>query len=234
MKAIFWTLAFFALITFGASLVSQPAWAGTKVWDFENAAQANDWEVVNGTWKINDGLYQETSKAESAMHSMVGEEDWDNYTLEAKIRVDEHRYAGMAFRAISEFEYYVFYVELNPQPNDLCFFKHKQGGFAERDRPNPNKTSIVARNDLKHGEWFTMKIVVEGNKFTCFLNDKETCVGNDNLGNEYKKGKVGVWAWQTKASFDDFTVSGPQIKGMAVDSRNKLAIKWGKLKQMDL
>jgi len=220
----------FALMIFSASLISQPAWAGTQLWDFENAGQAGDWEVANGTWEINDGVYQETSKAESAMHSLAGDENWVDYTLEAKIRVDDHRYAGLVFRAKNEFEYYVFYVELNPQPNDLCFFKHKQGGFAERDRPEPNKTTIAGRNDLKHGEWLTMRIVVEGNEFTCFLNDEEMCVGTDNLGNEYESGKVGVWAWQTKASFDDFTVSGTEIEGAAVDPQDKLAITWGKLK----
>ena len=76
-----------------------------------------------------------------------------------------------------------------------------------------------------------MKIVVEGNEFTCFLNDQETTVGTDNLGNEYVAGKVGVWAWQTKGSFDDFKVYGPDIEGAAVDSRGKLAITWGGLKQ---
>jgi hypothetical protein len=230
-KASLSFLTLLALMTFGASLVSQPAWAGTKMWDFEDAAQAGDWEVANGTWEIQDGVYKEISMAESAAHSLAGDVTWDNYTLEAKIRVDEHRYAGLAFRAQNEFEYYVFYIELNPEPNDLCFFKHKQGGFGERDRPEPNKTD-ASGEDIKHGEWFTMKIVVEGNEFTCFLNDKEMCVGSDNLGNEYTNGRVGVFAWQTRASFDDITVSGPGIEGTttAVNPQNKLAITWGKLK----
>jgi len=233
MKVLFWktglSTTLFALMIFGASLISQPAWAGTQLWDFENAAQADDWEVINGTWEINDGVYQETSKAESAMHSLVGDENWVDYTLEARIRVDDHRYAGLIFRALNEFEYYVFYIELDPGPNDLCFFKHVQGGFGNRERPDPNKTN-ASGEPLTRGEWFTMKIVVVGNEFTCFLNDIEMCVGTDNLGNEYERGKVGVMAWQTKASFDDFTVSGPDVEGAAVDLRDKLAIAWGKLK----
>jgi len=44
----------------------------------------------------------------------------------------------------------------------------------------------------------------------------------------YTKGKVGIWAWQTKASFDDFKVSGPGIGdgATAVDPRRKLATTW--------
>ena len=235
MKAVFQkiglsTLTVFALMIFGAILVCQPVWAGTQLWDFEAAKQADDWQVANGTWEIQGGVYSETSAAESAMHSLAGDENWEDYTLEGKIRLDGN-YAGLVFRALNEFEYYVFYMELVPAPRNLAFFKHKQGGFGERDRPDPNKTDISGEK-LARGEWITLKIVVEGNKFTCFINDKQMCEGTDNLGNEYKKGKVGVWAWQTKASFDDFTVSGPGIEGgAAVAPQNKLAITWGKLKK---
>jgi hypothetical protein len=76
-----------------------------------------------------------------------------------------------------------------------------------------------------------MKIIVEGNNFTCFLNDQETTVGTDNLGNEYLGGKVGVWAWQTKGSFDDFRVYGPDIEGTAVNFQDKLAFTWGEIKR---
>ena len=48
----------------------------------------------------------------------------------------------------------------------------------------------------------------------------------------YKTGKIGVWAWQSEASFDDVTITGDNVKHtLAVDPRRKLAITWGKLKQ---
>jgi len=46
----------------------------------------------------------------------------------------------------------------------------------------------------------------------------------------YKKGKVGIWAWETKASFDDFKVYGPDIEGQVVEPQKKLALTWGRLK----
>jgi len=227
----YWESLFLALVIFSASFVSQPAWSGAQVWDFKDAGQEKDWQVANGTWKIQDGVYSETSAAESAMHSLAGDENWEDYTLEGKVKLDGN-YAGLVFRALNEFEYYVFYLELVPQPRNLCFFKHTKGAFDQRERPQPNKTDISGEK-LERGEWIEMKIVVEGNKFNCFLNGKEICEGTDNLGNEYPKGKVGVWAWQTKASFDDITVSGPDILGAAVDRQNKLAITWGELKGVD-
>ena len=238
MKAV----AIFGLIIFGAILVSQFAWAGEQSWDFEDPKQANEWEVINGTWEIQEGIYKETTAAVRAAHAYVGDENWEDYTLEAKVRVDESNYAGLVFRAIGEFEYYVFYVDFSPgEPERLCFFKHILGENPwSRQSPliiegvplDRNKIDISGEN-LPRGEWLTMKVVVEGNRFTCFLNDKKIGVGSDDLGNEYKKGKVGVWAYTTKASFDDLKVYGPNIESAAVDSRNKLAIAWGKLKRTD-
>jgi hypothetical protein len=225
------TVAIFALVIF-VSLVSQSALAGEQLWDFEDGGQINDWEIINGTWEINDGVLQETSGAESGMHAYVGDAGWENYTIEADMRIDEGKYAGIVFRGQADYEYYVFYLELTPAPNDLCFFKHKPGGSGARDRPSPNKTGVGGRADLVHGEWINFRAVVEGNDFQLFLNDQETVpAATDNLGNEYTVGKAGVFAWETKVSFDNFKVYGPDIEGAAVDSRDKLETTWGRLKQ---
>ena len=47
----------------------------------------------------------------------------------------------------------------------------------------------------------------------------------------YKKGKVGISAWETKVSFDDFKVYRPGIEGAAVETQKKLALTWGKQKR---
>ena len=224
------------VLTLFVVLFSQPALAGEQLWDFKNHGQIDDWEIINGTWEIDDGVLKETSGAESGMHAFVGDVAWENYTVEAKIRVDNGKYSGLAFRGQDDYEYYVFYVELNPDPGDLAFFKHipsdpVPGDPGARERPEPNKTDIGGRNDLVPGEWYHMKIVVEENNFVVFINDEEVVPeSTDNLGNEYIAGKVGAWTWQTQASFDDFKVYGPDIQGAAVDSQDKLATAWGKLK----
>ena len=44
---------------------------------------------------------------------------------------------------------------------------------------------------------------------------------------------VGVWAWETKASFDNLTVSGDGIGAAttAVNPKHKLAPTWGRVRQ---
>jgi hypothetical protein len=229
MKAV----TFLTLILLGAILISGFALAGTIVWDFEDASQLNDLEAINGTWEINNGVLQEVTGAESAMHAYLGEADWENYTIESKIRVDDGKYTGLLFRAMNEFEYYVFYLELTPDPGNIAFFKHVPPEFSSRERPNPNKTDVSARGDLASGEWYALKIIVEGNNFVVFLNGDEVVPeATDDLGNEYGTGKVGVWSWQTKVSFDDFTITSDEIAGepSAVDSQDKLPTMWGKLR----
>ena len=220
-------------------LFSQPALAGGQLWDFEKADQIDDWESINGTWEINDGVLQEVSGAESGMHAYVGDAGWKDYTFEGDMRVDVGKYAGMVFRGQDDYEYYTFYIELTPDPGNMCFFKHIAGGPGARERPSPNKTAVGAIGGIVHGEWFHFKLIVEGNEFQLFVNDEELVPeATDNLGNEYDAGKIGVFAWQTTASFDNIMVYGPEIKGaavdnegnIAVDSQGKLATAWGELK----
>ncbi|MDE0484958.1 MAG: DUF1080 domain-containing protein [Candidatus Poribacteria bacterium] len=205
-----------------AVLLSQPSFAGTQLWDFEKNAEG--WKVANGNWQVTDGIYKLSIGAE-AEHSLVGEEDWDDYTIEAKVRLDEGSWAGIIFRAKSEMEYYVYYLNI---PNNISeLWRHKQGGWTSRD--NISQPPAVGVKIAK-GEWIDMKIVVEGDKFTLYLNDKKQVEDSDGV---YGKGKVGVWGWKTAASFDDFTVSGRDIEDtLAVDPNRKLTTTWGHLKEV--
>ena len=203
-------------------LISLPASAGTQLWDFDR--NANDWKVANGTWAVKDGVYK-LSKGGQAEHSLVGEEDWDDYTVEAKVRLDEGSWAGIIFRAKSEMEYYVYYLNVPSNISEL--WRHKQGGWASRDNiSQPPAVGVKIAN----GEWIDMKIVVEGNKFTLYLNDEKQVEDSDGV---YGEGKVGVWGWETAASFDDFTVSGKNIEDtLAVEPNRKLTTTWGRLKHV--
>ncbi|HIO81629.1 TPA: hypothetical protein EYG59_23925, partial [Candidatus Poribacteria bacterium] len=102
-------------------MFSQIAWPGEWVFDFEDPKQADHWKVANGTWEIQKGVYAEISAAEKAAHTLFGEADWVDYTVEAKIRIDANKWAGLVFRAISEYEYYIVYPE--PTPGVSAFFQ---------------------------------------------------------------------------------------------------------------
>ena len=229
LRLITYSLAFFCVFMF-----SQITWSGEWAFDFEDANQAKEWKVANGTWKVQKGAYSEISAAEKAAHVLFGEDDWADYTVEAKIRVDSNKWAGLVFRAISEYEYYVLYQE--PTPGVTAFFQHHGNVWDKRARPAPNKTPIKLKkgDNIEVGEWYHLKVVVEGDDLKWFINDQqqgETKLKPAGGLDVYDKGKVGIWAWETKASFDDFKVYGPDIEGQAVEPQNKLTVAWGKLKR---
>ena len=215
---------FTAIIAFLClSMLMGTADAGTQIWDFEKAAQEDDWNVATGKWGIKGGVYQETSGATPAMASFVGEEGWTDYTVEAKVRIEQSNWAGLIFRAKSDLEYYVLYFGVG---GTLELWRHKLPNVDSRDNifniPQKGVGAFAA------GEWYTLRAVVDGDEFQLFVNDE---LQKEAIDAVYDAGRIGVWAWQATASFDDVTVTGDGIKDTtAVKPDKKLAITWGKLR----
>ncbi len=213
-----------SLIAVFGMILSLPTYAGTQLWDFEE--KHDDWKVANGNWEIKGGVYH-VDRGGQAEHSLVGEEDWDDYTIEAKVRLDDHNWAGIVFRAQSEMEYYVYYFNVPSNISEL--WRHKDGAWNARD--NISQPPAVGGVKITNGEWLDVKIVVEGDTFELYLNGEFQSEDTDGV---YKTGQVGVWAWETEASFDDFTVYGDNIEDtLAVEANNKLATTWARLKRTD-
>ena len=212
------------LLTMLCLSVTLSSHAGTQLWDFER--NDDGWKVANGNWEVKDGVYKVSQGAE-AEHSLVGENDWDNYTIQAKIRIDAGDWAGLVFRAKSEMEYYVYY--LNVPNNKTELWKHTPGAWTNRE--NLAQIPAVGGVQIQRGEWIDMMVEVDGNEFTLHINGEEQ---SNNSDDSYAEGQVGVWAWQTGASFDDFTVEGDNIEDtLAVDPKRKLTTTWGRLKRTD-
>ena len=217
-------LAAFGFIVLLGMVLSLPTFAGTQLWDFEE--KHDDWEVANGDWEIKGGIYQ-VEKGGKAEHTLVGEDKWDDYTVEAKIRLDEGNWAGVVFRAQSEMEYYVYYLNVPNNKSEL--WRHAKGAWDTRAAINSN---IPASKKVKieNEEWLDVKVVVEGEIFTFYINGE---LQGEQKDGTYKTGMIGVWAWETGASFDDVTITGDNVKDtLDVDPNQKLATTWGRLKQV--
>ncbi len=210
-------------ILFFGTVISLSAFAGTQLWEFEE--KDDDWEVANGNWAIKDGIYQ-LEKGGKAEHALVGEEEWGDYTVEAKIRIDEGSWAGLIFRAQSEMEYYVYY--LNTQNNKSELWRHSKGAWDTRNAVN---SDIPATKEVKIGneEWYDVKVTVEGDIFKLHINGELQSEESDGT---YKTGMIGVWGWETGASFDDVMITGDNvIDTLDVEPNQKLATTWGRLKR---
>lgn len=200
--------------------------AVTLQWDFKR--NAKDWEVTSGMWQVKNGVYQVLKGG--VEHAVVGEKEWDDYTIEAKVRIDEGSWAGIVFRSIDENQYYAYL--LNTQFGIMQLWRHKtlhpnavDLGWGARERLE-DLIIPIGNIEIANGKWFDMKVEVEGETFKLYLNNRFQI---EHSNHRYKKGKVGVWAMKTAASFDDFTVSGENIT-LAVDPNRKLTTIWGHIK----
>ncbi len=222
MKRLFTTLIGFCFL----AIIATTGFAGEQQWTFDSNAEG--WTAANGTWSVADGAYK-LAVGGAAEHSLVGDVAWDDYTVEAKVRLDEGSWAGIAFRAKSEREYYVFY--LNVPNNKTELWRHKTPNWDSRD----NLAQLPAKNvTIANGEWFNMKIDVAGDTMALSINGEMQGEFTDDSGGKYSAGQAGLWGWQTGASFDDFKVSGDAIVGSVtpVEPLDKLTTTWGRIKDV--
>ena len=214
-------------------LVSSMSHAGIQLWDFDKIGNEKDWEEANGDWKFKTGIFQEVTGGEAAMHQIargVDWEDWEDYTVSAKIRIDEAgQWAGLIFRAQEDnHEYYVYY--LNVPNNKSEFWVHLPGAWGTRRAVNSNIAAAkkLQKEKIEVGKWMDVKVVTNKDKFEFYINDE---LQGELEDGDYEKGAVGVWCWQSKASFDDVMVEGDTVTNtLAVDPQSKLATTWSGIK----
>lgn len=195
------------------------SWA--LVWDF--SADAKDWKPVTGEWSVKSGEYIQSQRGIPAVRTFVGDVNWSDYTVETKIKITENSYAGLIFRAQSELEYHVFYINVN---ENVCEWWH-------HTKPNPDSRvnhfkQPPSKVKIELNKQYTLKVVANGSNFEFYIDDIEQKVDKSDI---YPAGRIGLWAWDTKVSFDDVKISGKGIpESSAVSLNGKLTTKWGEVK----
>jgi hypothetical protein len=208
---------FLTLLIFNLSI----GLASAIIYDFEKGM--DDWTPVSGDWKAEGGELVQSDIATSAMRALVGDEGWTDYTIECKIMITSGSYTGVAFRAISDKEYYVFYM--NVGSNVVELWKHT--GPGDTDRVQRFKHAPGGGVVIQANEWYNFKLVITADSCEFYVND-ELQDQVDDL--EYDHGRVGAWAWTTAVLFDDFSISGPDIPELSVQPKGRTAVAWGYLK----
>ncbi len=79
--------------------------------------------------------------------------------------------------------------------------------------------------DFKLHKWYRLKVIAKGNRFQCFIDDKEML---DFLDDTYTAGGIYLSAgrWH-RAHFDDFEV---QYEALSVQPQKQLTTTWGEIK----
>ena len=79
--------------------------------------------------------------------------------------------------------------------------------------------------DFKLHEWYRLKVIAKGNRFQCFIDDKEML---DFLDDTYTAGGIYLLSGRgSRVHFDNFEV---QYEALSVQPREKLTTTWGEIK----
>jgi hypothetical protein len=117
-------------------------------------------------------------------------------------------------------------------------------GFAIGTTPSPGAAAIsyvgagqwgglavsAAKSPINVGEWYTLKLVVEGNRFRGYVDDELVCDAQDD---RFTGNYVGPYmSLYIDTSFDEFVVTDQMddLSPSAVDANGKLSATWGHMK----
>jgi hypothetical protein len=211
--------------------------------DFKGGELGKDWTPVQWCvgdpepdWKVKDGILMGRWPNWDAQMLFLPEYPSLDYTIQMKCRIDQVMGepglagAGFIFRSSGPA------VKVNGKcigPLYELAIGHFQCGFMDADR-NGNwfLAGIVVKNhDLE--QWYTLKLVVKGDKFLGYVDGEPICQLSDN---KYKGNFVGLMLGSNiNASFDDFMITERVDEQALTDfdvlPADKLAIAWGYVKQ---
>jgi hypothetical protein len=179
-----------------------------------NDGNANGWTSyceAEGSWSVIGGEYCVTVGYVENGISTVNGLNLTDCVIEVKLRFGDAEVgyiAGIVFRYLDNEHYYSF--EISNEYDSMVLRKYTSENPGYGDNINwtvPGASPIQSNTD------YLLKVVIQGNRYTCFFNNQEMFNGVDS---EYTQGEVGLRARRANAFFDDFKVSSVENHDVAI------------------
>lgn len=170
--------------------------------DFDDTL--NNWNIVHGTWEIEDGKLKNTSHGEGQIFTDINESDYE-VELE-NVNLASGDGFGIIFRAEETEAFNGYTFQYDPG--------YAGGSFLLRKWANGHEFSPFARNDVSDFDWYNtdhdVKVVVSGGNYTAYVDDQVVLQGYDDTWVDNTK-SVGLRTWSTTdVTFDSFAVNPVQ------------------------
>ena len=245
----------FALIVTFLFLLPLSVWAGTFLETFDDGnldgwQEIVPWDREPGSWEVVDGGLHGTID-DGYLHLLTtGSDTWKDYTVEFDVRpLKKHGRPTIAIAARVQKKwwvkcYIVDAVVVLPGGGNA---PEKGWFFCSAGNLNGGKNrglSFGPQPLLKLFRWARLKLSVEGNIFTFWINDEqimeptELRIFRNQEGfadfPEFRTGGIGIGLSNYTARFDNVTVTGdsiPNSGAFALTPQGKLATTWGNLKR---
>jgi len=204
-------------------LLAASVWSGTFRDDFEDGDTIG-WDAL-GEWLVENGeLVGEDREAASGSYTTftIGELGWRNYTVEA----DAKLIVSLAYPPAAG-----IFVRAQQEPGHLHSFGFNQGSCGHTFEPVPVPGFMELRG-FEAGTWYHLKVVAGGDHFEFNINDG--LIGELDH-QSYPTGRVGLYVFNMKASFDNVVIVGEDIPEngsgtSSVEYRGRLTTKWAAIK----
>lgn len=182
--------------------------------NFDDNKKPQEWKEEGGRWKVENKAYvgEELNAVEGV--ALIGEANWTDLTFEATIRNAEGNWMALVVRWKDVNNHCGLWVNLG---NSTAEWWVKTGAYAQQD------VGAIKLNKEK----YKLKIVVKGDTFEGYYNNKLVTTMEHK---DHEQGRVGLLVWQGSSSFDDVSIAGPGIPGLAVNSKGKLASTSARIK----
>jgi len=185
-----------------------------KFWDdFVN----NNWwnvQTASSSWSIDNGRYKFSNTTE--YHAITIENETKNYmnlTIEAKVNLTSS--TEDSIRLIFRYE--------NKTDYSALFLTKYYSAFGIEDWVGGTRYATEVSKLINLNQIYTMKVVVEGDKASAFLDGVNTTIRTLN-SSRVVAGKVGLGADASTVLFDNYTVTSPDSSVNIINSKNMISI----------
>ena len=236
-------------------LLTFSVWAGTFLETFDGKA-LEGWKEIWGdkgpaVWEIVDGELHADSR-EAYIHLLTtGDSTWKDYTMEFDVKpLKKHGIGGISIAVRVDGTWLVYCSIMDPvikRGDDPPVQERRIGCYAAGLQPGPRAHAILMTEPhplLRLNRWAHLKLGVEGDMFTFWINDEQIMAPTKLLifkqievfANfpDFRTGGVGFGLWNYTAIFDNITVTGDSVPNggnFDVTPQRKLATTWGNLKK---
>lgn len=175
--------------------------------NFDDKKIFDKWDQNTGgektrTWYLEDGTLHQYEN-NGVLHAIyLGDKNWDNYTVRAKVKISDDRgqpdadsRAGIIFRE-TEDGFYLLRIHQESNKAQLAYHsKNPFGWFIITEKK--------IEEDIVEGKWYGLSASVHGDLISCSLNDVNLFAVNAAYSSS---GRVGFYSVESKPAFDSLTV----------------------------
>ena len=235
--------AIVSLIIFSISVIS----ASAEMWkdSFDGDTINEQWVTAvskagarpSADWKVENGVLTGRWPTFGQQHLLI-EYPSPEYTVQVRCRINEivqqsnDNGVGIIFHSSGPgrtnasqgaIDFYGFGIGPTPGPGGAAIWYVGNGNWG-------SITDSGLESPVDISVWYTLKLVVKGNSFQGYVDDKLVCDAQDD---RFTGNYVGPYmSLYMDASFDEFVVTDQvdDLSASAVDAHEKLSATWGHIK----